>query len=398
MSKEKIIRVLKKIKLIDVLGVFLFIILIIPAYIYKIILKIRKKRLWLICEEENFARDNGYIFFKYIKEEHPEIRCYYAINKKSSDYEKVAEFGKSIVNWKSIKHYFLFMSATENISSHKSGDPNHILFETLLLYFNLYNNRTFLQHGVLYQNFEMFHKPKCKFKIFITGAKPEYNFVNEKFMYDKNEVRYTGLARFDELYKGIVDNNMIFYMPTWRRYLNSENIDESLYLKRIISVLSNEKLHKVLEENDKYLYFCPHSSLRKYNDLFTSNSDRIKILDASKIDIQYYIRTAGMLITDFSSIHTDFAYMNKPILYYQYDYKDYMEKHIGKYCYDTYFDFKRDGFGEVVDNEDEFVIKLKNITNNNMVNNKKYKERIEKFFVLRDNKNCERIYEEIMRG
>ena len=40
----------------------------------------------------------------------------------------------------------------------KNGTPNHMLFSVLRLKLNLYNNFVFLQHGVLYQNHEMFHK------------------------------------------------------------------------------------------------------------------------------------------------------------------------------------------------------------------------------------------------
>lgn len=388
---------LKKVTIKDVLGIFKFIIVLIPSTFTKIYLKITKKELWLICETDSTARDNGYAFYKYMIKNHPEVKCLYAISSNCSDYQKVARLG-NIIEYSSLKHYFYYMSATRNISSHKQGNPNQTLFTILHLYLNLYNNRVFLQHGVLYQNFEMFHQKNCKFKMFITGAEPEYKFVKEKFHYQNNEIRYTGLARFDDLHNCKVDNNIIFYMPTWRRYLNAENLENSLYLQKLISLFKNEKLHKILEENDKYLYFSPHNGLKKYNDLFSSNNDRIKVLDTNSIDIQYYIRTSSMLITDFSSLQTDFAYMDKPVMYYQYDYKDYMEKHVGDSCYDTYFDFERDGFGEVVKNEDDFVSNLERIIKNKMKNDKIYKDRIDNFFVLHDNKNCERIYEEIMRG
>ena len=63
--------------------------------------------VWIVSERGSDARDNGYHFFKYIRENHPEIKAYYIIEKKSADYHKVAKLG-NIVKYKSLKHHFLF--------------------------------------------------------------------------------------------------------------------------------------------------------------------------------------------------------------------------------------------------------------------------------------------------
>lgn len=388
---------LKKVSVRDIYGLIPFIILIIPAFIYKISLKIRKKELWLMGETEKTARDNGYVFFKYMREEHPEVDCYYAIGFNYKDYEKVKDLGH-IIKWASLKHYFYYMSATKNISSHKEANPNQTIFTIMHLYLHLYNNRVFLQHGVLYQNFNMFHQPNTKFKIFITGAKPEYDFVKEKYEYKNNEVRYTGLARFDNLYNTTPDSKVILYMPTWRRWIeNEEFLKNSDYYKKINSFINSPELEKVLEKNNVYLYFCPHNGLRDSKDVFESINKRVRIIDITEADIQQLLITGSLLITDFSSVHTDFAYMNKPILYYQYDTKDYLEKHIGKDCYDTYYDFKRDGFGKVVDDEKELIKNIDMKIKSKFKQNKIYQDRIAKFFVLHDNNNCKRIFEEIKK-
>lgn len=45
----------------------------------------RNKSIWLISERGTDARDNGYHFFRYLREKHPEIECYYVITKDSPD-------------------------------------------------------------------------------------------------------------------------------------------------------------------------------------------------------------------------------------------------------------------------------------------------------------------------
>ena len=60
----------------------------IPIYLY-VLLTHKKEQLWLICERPTDARDNGYVLFKWIRENHPEKKILYAIKRKSKDYNNV---------------------------------------------------------------------------------------------------------------------------------------------------------------------------------------------------------------------------------------------------------------------------------------------------------------------
>lgn len=383
---------LKKVTIRDVLGIFKFLIVLIPAFIYKKYLKSNSKNLWLVCESSFTARDNGIVFYKYLINNQKKIKCYYAIDKSCNDYNSIKNL-PNIIQWGSFLHYFIYMSSTRNISSHKEGNPNHTLFTFLHLYLNLYNNRVFLQHGVLYQNFEMFHQKNTKFKLFICGAKPEFDFVTEKYGYKNNEVQYTGLARFDNLFNTHSDPKVILYMPTFRRWIDTEEkMRDSFYYDNLIKFLNSKKLENILQKNDKYLYFCPHSGFRNFVHLFKNNNSRVKVIDIKNVNVQELLIKGSLLITDFSSLSTDFAYMKKPIIYYQFDEKDYREKHIGKMGYDTYFNYEEDGFGPVASDLSSLLEKLSNLLDNNLKVEEKYFKRIEKFFPLHDDKNCERIY------
>lgn len=389
---------LRNITIGDLLGSIKFILILLPSLIFKLYLKIIKKEIWLICETKDTARDNGISFYKYLCEEHKEINAFYAINKQSYDYQNIKKYN-NIIKWGSFKHYLYYMSSKWNISSHKEGNPNQTLFTLLHLYFNLYNNRIFLQHGVLYQNYEMFHQKNTKFKMFVTGAKPEYDFVKEKFGY-KNEVKYTGLARFDNLYKNKNNNikEIILYMPTWRRWFKSkEELINSTYYKKINSFINSEELESLLTKYDKKLLFCPHVGLSKYNNLYKTKNKHVDVLETKKESIQNLLIKGTVLITDFSSLHTDFAFMKKSILYYQYDELEFKERHIGRRANNTYYAYKKDGFGPVVKNEKDALNELEKILKNDCKLEIEYSKRIENFFELHDDKNCERIYEEIMK-
>ena len=59
MSKKK--NRLKFVKFKDILSMFLMALAFIPAMIAKIFIR----DFWLVCEDKNEARDNGYWFFRY---------------------------------------------------------------------------------------------------------------------------------------------------------------------------------------------------------------------------------------------------------------------------------------------------------------------------------------------
>ena len=99
-----------------------------------------------------------------------------------------------------------------------------------------------------------------------------------------------------------------------------------------------------------------------------------------------------LLITDFSSVFFDFAYMQKPVLYYQFDEEEYRASHYAQ----GYFDYRRDGFGEVVTEETELLELLEQYLENDCSLKPEYRQRTEGFFTLHDMHNCERIYNEII--
>ena len=60
-----------------------------------------------------------------------------------------------------------------------------------------------------------------------------------------------------------------------------------------------------------------------------------------------------------------------------------------------YFRYSRDGFGDVLTNEDDVVDKIINYIKANYKVEEKYMKRMKDFFEIRDKNNCKRIYEEI---
>ena len=110
-------------------------------------------------------------------------------------------------------------------------------------------------------------------------------------------------------------------------------------------------------------------------------------------DVQELLINSCLLITDYSSVSFDFAYMEKPVIYYQFDYEKFRKGHYEE----GYFSYLNDGFGPVVDNIDDVIKEIELNIKNAFIIDKKNQMKINDFFTIRDNHNCERIYNEIIK-
>lgn len=382
----------------DLLHIFKFVLAFIPSRF----LKRKRKNMWLVCEYENEARDNGYWFFRYLREKHPGQDTVYAINRKSADYEKVSSLGET-VPYGSLKHWIYYLAADINISSQKGGKPNAAVCYLLEVYGILKNKRVFLQHGITKDLADMFFYGNTKMRLFICGAKPEYDFVREKFGYPEGYVAYTGFARFDYLLEDYPQKRQILISPTWRSFLrtassnpykqnSNRHITESEYYKTWTSLLKSERFGSMCEKYDFDVKFFPHRNTAHCFDGVDMCSDRIKIANWEEYDLQLLMKESSLLLTDYTSSAMDFAYMNKPVIYYQFDYEKYRSGHFAE----GYFNYERDGFGKVVRNEDALLDLLEEYMSGKD-DFSGYKSRIDSFFPLRDKNNCERIYEAISK-
>ncbi len=351
-----------------------------------------RKTNWLICERGTDAQDNGYFFYKYLVENHKKINAIYLIKRTSPDYRKVHSFGR-VVEFGSLKHFLMVIGCPVKISSHLFGYAPWI---QMALYFRRNKTRDihiFLQHGITKNYIEGFLHENCQsLKLFVCGAKPEYDYLSKNFGYKPGIVKYTGFARYD-LLKDLKTQNHILFMPTWRRYLGDLSKEEflnSLFYKSWQDLCDSKELIDALNKNKLKLDFYLHSSLQQYSDCFKSN-EVTNVIFFEDCDVQSLLKEDKLLVTDFSSVFFDFAYMKKPMVFYQFDEKDYYNGHYDK----GYFDYRDDGFGDVCSAHNDAVKAIIKLINNGFQMEEKYLNRIDKYFAFNDSNNCARIFESI---
>lgn len=360
-----------------------------------LITRIWKPNIWIISERPDQARDNGYCFFKYMKEQHPEQQIYYLIDKESADVKKINAYG-SIIQFNSWKHYFYYNMARVHISAHVGGcipkdNPFARYIRKQLGIFNV-----FLPHGVSYGISDFCLAKYGNIDLFITSGKPEYENVLMNYGYKPNQVVYTGFPRLDGWHHIKVDSNQIVLMPTWRLYLAQNpdtKFEETPYYRAYFELINNKELEYFLGCSGLKLVFYLHHNMRKYVNSFHTECQNIEVVyDDAAYDIQELLKESALLITDYSSVHFDFAYMNKPVLYYQFDKDEFWTKQYQQ----SGFDASKDGFGPVALSQEELITNLKDAYDDGFKLQGVYKQRMEQFYVLRDENNCERVYREII--
>ena len=364
------------------------------ALILKNIFKKKYSHCWVVCETPNEARDNGYHFFKYVREKHPEIQCFYAINIKSPDYRKVNRYG-NIIKYGSLKHWILYLCADHNISSQKGGKPNTAVCAFLELS-NLIDSRfVFLQHGVTINNCAWAHADTTQLDYFVTSTIPETSYIKDTFGFPKEKIVLTGMPRFDNLHNNIVEQNYILVMPTWRSRFtlksefqdNDNDFLKSHYKQAWEELLNNEQFNDLVSNKHLKVVFFPHRNMQPFLNSFQVNNESIIIADWKQFDIQAEMKKAAVMITDYSSVFFDMVYMKKPVIFYQFDYDEFRKYDYGE----GYFDYKKSKFGCWCESVDDVVNELTNMINMKFKVTDQYVQEYMNTFQYCDSMNSERL-------
>jgi len=349
--------------------------------------------VWIISERPDQACDNGLVFFRYVRKNHPSQEIYYLIEMGSSDERKVKQFG-SVIHFNSWKHFYYYCLSRIHISSHVNGCVPQDAPIARRLKKLLDVKDVFIPHGVSYGISEFCLEKYARLDLFVCSGRPEYDNVLQNYGYTKQQVVYTGFPRLDEWHLIDVKKNQILVMPTWRMYLAQKPdtiIEETDYYKRYQDLLNNRRLRDFIESNNLMLIFYLHDNMKKYRGSFYSHSSHIVVANNSDVDIQSLLKESALLVTDYSSVHFDFAYMEKPVIYYQFD-KDEFQK---KQYMSSGYSYENDGFGPIANELDQLVEHIMKMHDSGFRLQGKYVENMKRFYLVRDNNNSERVYKEI---
>ncbi len=351
------------------------------------------KNLWIIAERPDEARDNGYWLYKWILENHPEVNLRYILSRNSADYQKMPR-KNLLIEPNSARHYIYYILSSYSISTHMHGACPGKSFCIPFLPFMRRKKTIFLQHGIT--------KDAIKFRggmdTIIACSDQEKKLIESSNPNYKGKVRTIGFCRYDSLsdLSGNKKQKIILVMPTFRKWLRDigrlQDADnafrQTAYFKAWNSFLNNPKLEEDLGKNNMRLIFFPHKEMQALAHNFSTKSKNITIGKPGDYDIQTLLRRSSILITDYSSVLFDFIYMNKPVLFYQFDQQEFFSKHYPSAG-------KAYPFGDTFTNEQSLMDELAKTIKRGCKLKNSYEKEAKKFFKFRDHRNCERNFNAI---
>ena len=373
--------------------------------VYAIAKPFCKKPIWLISDRIHAAGDNGEALFRYLTAQKPQdIRLYFAVSDKSPAFAELKTLG-NVVNAQSYRHKMLFLLSDLNISSQADDD--------IITQFSRYDQPyrdiqsrirfVFLQHGVTKDDLsEWLNRYNRNISGFVTVARPEADSIRTcPYFYPDDVIWLTGFPRFDRLYRN--EQRCITIMPTWRhawvayadketgiRYLR-DGFTEGDFYCFFNALLNDQRLLDAAKETGYTIRFLPHPLLQPHMHLFDQNPD-VQFLP-SNVTYRDVFAESDLILTDYSSVVFDFAYLRKPVVYTQFDRETFFS---GEHTYVRgYFDYDRDGFGEVETDYEKTVDRLIEYMRAGCVLKDEYRARIDRFFAFDDDQNCRRVFEKL---
>lgn len=360
---------------------------------------------WVFLDRDTQADDNAEHLYRWVKTNHPERNCYFALREDAEDWGRLKQEGFNLVPFGSKEYERVLKECSTIISSHADGFVHSYFGDN----YHKSKRFVFLQHGVTKDDISGWINSK-PIDLLITAAQREYDSVvsqGSQYVLSGRQVELSGFPRHDALLARRANREVILIMPTWRSTLCGEKVGKgnvrainpafegSLYRKAWEELLSSKVLRSVSEEKNMPIVFFPHANMYPYLEAGVLRvPDYVEVLGNQKGDsIQQVFADAAIMVTDYSSTAFETAYLGKPCIYYQFDKEEFFS---GTQAYSKgYFSYEEDGFGPVVSTLADFEESLVICAQHGFDPSEEYAERMASFFKYRDGRCCERVYERI---
>lgn len=372
------------------------------------IVKWRFASAWLFMDRDTQADDNAEHLYRWVQRNAPGIKSYFLLRRTSHDWARLKRDGFKLLAIGSLRWKLALLNARHLASSHLDAyvvDPL-----PRATYDDLMNWRfIFLQHGVITNDMSNWINTKF-LDLMITSTPAEHDSIaadDTPYKLTNREVRRTGLARHDALLAAAADATMeptrLVVMPTWRKALvgqkegsgNTRSVSESFYKSAFAlqwkAILHDQTLRDLASLHGLRIAFMPHLNMQSYLDWFNPPED-VDVLSHRSASMQELFVDSALLITDYSSVAFDIAFLQRPVVYFQFDRNDFFGgDHLWR---PGYFDYRRHGFGPVAEDAPTLLHEVGRLLQQGEPG-QPYLDRMKEAFPVRDGRNCERIYRSI---
>jgi glycosyltransferase involved in cell wall biosynthesis len=366
----------------------------------------RYEGAWTFMDRDTEAHDNAEHLYRYVRRHHPELNAWFVVRRESADWDRLAAEGFRLVPFGSEEHAQLLLNTDHLISS----QADHYVMNPLdrARFGQKVWRFTFLQHGVTHNDLSRWLNGK-PIDRFVTASPDEHEDIvgdGTPYVFTEKEVRLTGFPRHDRLLelRGHVDRpNLIVVMPTWRRWLlgsategNARDarapLASTAFGRSWFDLISSPELRTLADAAGLEIAFVPHPNMQAH---ITADDVPAWVSTHSydSSDVQELLARAAITVTDYSSQAFEAAYLECPVVYYQFDRDDFFS---GTHAYRKgSWDYVADGFGPVTYTHDAAIAAIRDaLAQGQPV--EPYLGRMRAAFPHRDGRCCERTLASII--
>lgn len=372
---------------------------------------------WVLLDHIGRADDNAEHLERFILKEHPEIKTVYLLGANSKDWHRLQDEGFPLVEYGSAEAWAISALASLVVSS---DAVEECMYPAPRAVFGSVKSKfVFLQHGISDKDISRWLNNK-RIDLLTAATQGEYDAftkVDSPYKLTTDEVVLTGFPRYDELEclrasRGNFrldsggDGHTILIMPTWRQYLAEAFDGDAVVQDKIQAILSSTfgsawfglmestGLLSFAYDHDVRLRFLLHPNLTALTDALQLDP-LVEIVPTVDISFQEELYNASALLTDYSSLAFDAAYLGIPVAYYRFDEPELIA---GRHSWRPgYFDYERDGLGPCLRNASSVEQWASELVDSSFTVDKTYAERARRTFRYFDGDNCRRVFEAISR-
>lgn len=354
---------------------------------------------WVFSDRWDAANDNAEALYRYVMNNKLHDKLAFILSKESNDYLRLKREGFNVIEFGSLQHWHLVQNAIYYFVSHCDefiikpwyyiGTSAQKRVRKKVSISSQYK-LIFLQHGVIRSDLSSWLGNK-NIEKFVTSSPIERRSLLSIANYSlcEEQVILTGLPRWDYLVAS-PNSQTITVFPTWRKILYNSKSDEqgteifkgSVFFKNWCNFLNSSELLSLTETHKVQL--CLHWNNSFAVEVLRNALDpKIEVYTFSEIEsFSNVVNTSQMIITDYSSFSFDFLYLDKPVIYY-----DFEENALNNNNKDE--EYSR--FGYYCTNEKEALSALKEIVQNEFVLPEKKLKAINELLPIRDGNHCKRV-------
>lgn len=234
--------------------------------------------------------------------------------------------------------------------------------------------------------------------IIAVGKREKDQKVVDWNLEDPDKVKVTGFPLFDPLV-GAEAKRQILFCPTWRNQLDEldqEEFEKSTYWQEITNFLKDRRLHDYLEDNSLQLVFRCHFRMAHLLQSMEVRLPAFIRVETGSADesLQQCLMDSLLLITDYSSIFWDMAFMRRPVILFQFDRLSFLAER-GLHSFSTADEDMP--FVLIAQDRDALFKAIEASAQNQFFLSDEQLLATQQFFDFQDGNSSQRVYQEILQ-